>query len=118
MKLNFSNLLVLFTVVLTVSTVSNSSAQEGGPNNDFPELSSPFQESNLREDKILLYEPEGERLQREQPVNTQASSPGKLKAKTSEPQKPTPAKTEEDALSFNFLYYIIQKFKTSDIVDK
>ncbi len=27
------------------------------------------------------------------------------------------AKPEEDALSFNFLYFIIQKFKVSDIVD-
>lgn len=26
--------------------------------------------------------------------------------------------TEEDVLSFNFLYYIIQKFKMSDIVEK
>ena len=25
---------------------------------------------------------------------------------------------DEDVLSFNFLYYIIQKFKMSDIVDK
>ena len=29
----------------------------------------------------------------------------------------TKAKPEEDALSFNFLYFIIQKFKVSDIVD-
>lgn len=28
------------------------------------------------------------------------------------------AKKEEDVLSFNFLYYIIQKFKMSDIVEK
>ncbi len=27
------------------------------------------------------------------------------------------AKPEEEALSFNFLYFIIQKFKVSDIVD-
>ncbi|HET9053565.1 MAG TPA: hypothetical protein VFM90_05295, partial [Cyclobacteriaceae bacterium] len=28
-----------------------------------------------------------------------------------------PQKKEEDPLSFNFLYYIIEKFKLSDIVD-
>jgi len=118
MKLNFSHLLALITVLLTVSAVSTSSAQEGSPNNDFPELSPPFQEQNTREDKTLLYEPEGGKLQREQTTNMQQPVVSKPKAKTSEPQKPTPAKTEEDALSFNFLYYIIQKFKTSDIVDK
>lgn len=118
MKLNFSHLLALLTVALTVSAVSTASAQEGYPNNDFPELSPPYQEANSREDKTLLYEPEGGKLQREQPTNIQTQNSTKPKAKTIEPQKPTAAKTEEDALSFNFIYYIIQKFKTSDIVDQ
>jgi len=33
-------------------------------------------------------------------------------------EKAPTKKNEEDVLSFHFLYYIIQKFKMSDIVDK
>ena len=33
-------------------------------------------------------------------------------------ERPTAKNSEEDVLSFHFLYYIIQKFKMSDIVDK
>jgi hypothetical protein len=33
-------------------------------------------------------------------------------------QKPAGAKEDDDALSFNFLYYIIQKFKISDLIDE
>jgi hypothetical protein len=39
-----------------------------------------------------------------------------IKAKGPEQAKPSSTK-EEDALSFNFLYYIIQKFKISDLID-
>lgn len=35
-----------------------------------------------------------------------------------EAQSSEAKENEEDVLSFNFLYYIIQKFKMSDIVDK
>jgi hypothetical protein len=38
------------------------------------------------------------------------------KSKLPDP-KPS-AEEEEDALSFNFLYYIIQKFKFSDLIDE
>jgi hypothetical protein len=116
MKLNLSHLLALITFVLTVSTVSSASAQDGAPLNEYPELS-PLQDPTLKEDKPLLYEPEGKPLQKEQTVNT-ATPSSKPKTKTAEPAKAAPSKNEEDALSFNFLYYIIQKFKISDIVDQ
>ncbi len=32
--------------------------------------------------------------------------------------KASPVKDDDDAMSFNFLYYIIQKFKISDLVDE
>jgi hypothetical protein len=35
-----------------------------------------------------------------------------------EAEKNSAKQSEEDVISFNFLYYIIQKFKMSDIVDK
>ena len=118
MKLNFSNLLALITVVLTLSVVSTASAQEGSQSNDFPELGPPYQDANAREDKPLLYEPENGKAQKEQIVNTPSTTSPKQKEKVLDNQKSTSAKPEADALSFNFLYYIFQKFKTSDIVDK
>lgn len=120
MKLNFSNLLALITIALTLSVASTASAQEGSSSNDFPELGPPFQDSNTREDKPLLYEPEGGKAQKEQVVNTQptTTSPKQKEKVLDNNQKSTSSKPEADALSFNFLYYIIQKFKTSDIIDK
>jgi hypothetical protein len=41
----------------------------------------------------------------------QKSSPAFLKKAENKPQP------EEDILSYNFLYYLIQRFKSSDIVD-
>lgn len=72
---------------------------------------------NINEDKPLLYEPA--RTTRDSvsavPARTNSS------IQTSKPKAPhggKPSKAEEDALSFNFLYYIIQKFKFSDIIDQ
>jgi hypothetical protein len=117
MKVNLSHLLALVTFILTVAAVSSAAAQDGAPVNEIPELGPLYQDPNSKEDKPLLYEPEGKSSQKEQPVNTPTATPLKAKAKTAEPAK-APSKTEEDALSFNFLYYIIQKFKISDIVDQ
>lgn len=117
MKVNFSQLLATLTIILTVSAVSTVVAQEGSPFNDIPELGPSYSDPMLREEKPLLYEPDGKSSSnREQPVINQA--PLKTKGKSSEPTKSNYSKTEEDALSFNFLYYIIQKFKISDIVDQ
>jgi hypothetical protein len=117
MKVNISQLLATLTIILTVSVVNNVSAQEGSTLNEIPELSPNYPDQMLREEKPLLYEPDGKSsVQKEQPVINQATF--KTKGKNSEPSKSTNSKTEEDALSFNFLYYIIQKFKISDIVDQ
>ena len=115
MKVNFSQLLAIITITLTVFTVNSVFAQEGSPINETPELGPPaFSDPSTREEKPLLSEPEGKStLQKEQSAITPVP---KTKGKNSEPTKTS--KTEEDALSFNFLYYIIQKFKISDIVDQ
>ncbi len=39
------------------------------------------------------------------------------KKANAELQKPVPKKASEDEAPFNFLYYIIQRFKTSDIIE-
>ncbi|MEQ1584773.1 MAG: hypothetical protein ABL895_02770 [Cyclobacteriaceae bacterium] len=116
MKVNFSQLLAIIIIILTVSTVNSLFAQEGAPINETPELGPPtFSDPSTREEKPLLSEPEGKStLQKDQTII--APVPTKPKGKNSESAKAS--KTEEDALSFNFLYYIIQKFKISDIVDQ
>jgi len=116
MKINFSRFVALITVILTATAFNAAFAQEGSPNNEIPELSPVFIDPNLREEKPLLYEPEGKSNNSKE--QTVSPAPTKAKIKSPEPTKTPATKTEEDALSFNFLYYIIQKFKISDIVDQ
>lgn len=109
---------LFFTVfAFCAMLVFSARAQEHSPVTDpteveIKELSS-HPELNLNEDKTLLLEssehqkPHGAVVTREQAL----SKPSKAKV-----DKPA-EKEEEDALSFNFLYYIISKFKYSDIVD-
>jgi hypothetical protein len=40
-----------------------------------------------------------------------------IKKITADNQKQASKKTDDDAIPFNFLYYIIQRFKTSDIIE-
>lgn len=89
-------------------------AQDGLPPQYFQEPSN--QELNLNEDKPLLYEQSESRNTRSvqhYQRDSVIASPGKPKA-----GKKSADKKEDDALSFNFLYYIIQKYKISDIVDQ
>lgn len=78
--------------------------------NNHPEL-------NLDDDKTLLLESEGQKpsSSSSQPITKEVVTVNKTAKSKSD--KAHPDKEEEDALSFNFLYYIIQKFKISDIVD-
>ncbi|MBP9926376.1 MAG: hypothetical protein KBF45_10310 [Cyclobacteriaceae bacterium] len=120
MKINFSLLLVLIVGSLSVTTVTTVSAQEGVPHNEIPEIA-PYNNNDpsIREEKPLLYEPESKPITntvRDQPTNSGVFA--KTKSKNPEPPKAVGTKPEEDALSFNFLYYIIQKFKISDIVEQ
>jgi hypothetical protein len=76
-------------------------------------------------EKNQYYPPaESEKSTYRQPSDslTVKSSP-QAKSKTTEPQKSSEKATlksggEDSVLSFNFLYYFIQKFKMSDIVDQ
>ncbi len=74
--------------------------------NNHPEL-------NLDDDKTLLLESEGQKPPSQAIVKEAVTVNKSTKSKS---DKANPDK-EEEALSFNFLYFIIQKFKISDIVD-
>jgi hypothetical protein len=114
MKSNFSHFLG-FTIMLLTLVAFSSRAQEGIPNNEIPDI---YVNPELQEDKPLLFEPAtgSERVSnsREQVI----SSPKSGKTRAGEGSKTQATKQEDDALSFNFLYYIIQKFKISDIVEQ
>ncbi|MBX2895360.1 MAG: hypothetical protein KF763_07950 [Cyclobacteriaceae bacterium] len=109
MKLKFSYFFAFIVVVLTAGAAH---AQEGtqGPE----ELLPPFVETSAREDKPLLYEPEGKAPNTNQPNITPGAT--KSKPKAADNNKSAALKPEEDALSFNFLLHIIQKFKSSDVI--
>jgi hypothetical protein len=117
MKAKFSHFLGFTFLLMTVAFFS-ASAQEGIPNNEIPD---PNFHPELSEEKPLLFEPERSTSNTEKSLQTkdQSNSPSKgVKAKAGDASKHPAAKTEDDALSFNFLYYIIQKFKISDIVEQ
>lgn len=88
---------------------------DGYPLHNFQEPT--YQELNLSEDKSLLYDHNENR-----PAKTiqslQRDSLAMQASKNKSAKKQTTEKKEDDALSFNFLYYIIQKYKISDIVDQ
>ncbi|MBL7878160.1 MAG: hypothetical protein JNL53_21010 [Cyclobacteriaceae bacterium] len=119
MKINFSLLLVLIFGSLLMTSITSVYAQEGVPHNEIPEIG-PYLNSDqsTREEKPLLYEPESKPITpvKDQPFNSNVTT--KTKSKNPEQAKASGTKPEEDALSFNFLYYIIQKFKISDIVEQ
>src|SRR5260221_12544374 len=77
----------------------------------------------LNDDKPLLMEHDSKSkgptrdsiASHNRPVSTVTSA---YKVKSPEHSKSGSNKEEDDALSFNFLYYIIQKFKISDLIDE
>jgi len=118
MKATISHFLGLTFLLLTLACFS-AVAQEGIPNNEIPDFSL---YPELKEEKPLLFEPDKssssyERTSqgREQFISSPKSNRSKA---VGEGSKGAVTKPEDDALSFNFLYYIIQKFKISDIVEQ
>jgi hypothetical protein len=114
-KLIFSLLVLTGLGLLAIPAFSQEESQS---NTEMQELNS-HQELNLNDDKTLLMDvdakpPKIVPIVRDAPPSYQPNS------KKQEQQKSlnqSAEKTQEDPLSFNFLYYIIQKFKISDIVD-
>jgi hypothetical protein len=95
---------------------TNTIAQEGIPNNEIPDI---IYDQNLLEEKPLLNEPAASADKNAQSKELLNPTTKSAKSKSVEGLKnPATKPEEEDALSFNFLYYIIQKFKISDIVEQ
>lgn len=109
-------ILAVFAVGCITLFSQQAIAQDGGyPIHNFQEPS--YQELNLNEDKSLIYDVnESNRSSRTTAITYKDSVA--LKTARTKAIKKSDDKKSEDALSFNFLYYIIQKYKISDIVDQ
>lgn len=73
------------------------------------------QELNLNDDKTLLYEPDVKTKTNRDSIVAHARPMLTPIGRSKAGNKPS---DDDDALSFNFLYFIIQKFKITDLVDE
>jgi len=118
MKLNFSYLLafgVTLTLISFLGATPAMAQEEGIPGY---ELQDPMHPGiNTEEKTLLMLDPESRsfRIQRDSISGSRSYVTPKKAGESAKAGKP---KNEEDPLSFNFLYYIIQKFKVSDIIDQ
>jgi hypothetical protein len=100
----------------------DSFSQDGGlPSYELQDANN--QELNFNdEDKTLIFEPDAKSAKQTPSELHQSTATVPPKGKNLEASKQgsnnANTKEGEDALSFNFLYYIIQKYKGSDIVDQ
>jgi hypothetical protein len=116
MKVKTSYLLP--ALVALTSFVLSVQAQDGLP---MLETQDPVhRELNLGEDKTLIYDHPSHLSVVKDSSQTNRQLPlSPAKVSKSEAQKNIKKeKEDEDVLSFNFLYYMLQKFKMSDLVDQ
>lgn len=100
--------LISFSGLVAYAQEEGQSAIELQELNRHPEL-------NLNDDKTLLMEVDA-KTAKNLSANHESTPANNTKTKT-DTTKPSSEKSAEDPLSFNFIYFIIQKFKISDIVD-
>ena len=117
MKVRVSSLLVSMAAVFLIAF--SAQAQE-----ELPILETqdpPHRELNLDEDKVLIYDHSNHIWQAKDSVQVGvrivASHPAKI-SKQDAHKGSLKEREGEDALSFNFLYYMFQKFKMSDLIDQ
>lgn len=107
MQLKLSVLLASLVVLCFAGT--KAMAQEAPPPEPSVEELNYHPDLNLNQDKTLLMESDAKPSTKSQHENPAV--------KKSEATTKPAEKNERDPLSFNFIYFIIEKFKISDIVD-
>jgi hypothetical protein len=127
MKMALKFKLSLFPALACVIACTTLRAQEGNFSaQELQELKQQPQNSellNLEEDKPLLMEADTKVTKTNTPSSSNKENaangtvPHAAKPKTDSNKTTVKEKGEEDPLNFNFLYFIIQRFKISDIVD-
>jgi hypothetical protein len=118
MKLNVSNLLTTLAAVFFMAL--SAQAQEEMPILETQDPNPNHRELNLNEDKTLIYDRTSshttavkDSIQSAPRVSPNHSNKAKMDA-----GKNNSKEAYDDALSFNFLYYMLQKFKLSDLIDQ
>jgi hypothetical protein len=113
MKVKVSTILVTSAAVFLLTL--SAQAQDELP---ILELQDPnHRELNLNEDKTLIYDHPGHTSVRDSSQVAPRIVPAQPVKPKQEGQK-NKGKDDEDTLSFNFLYYMFQKFKMSDMIDQ
>jgi hypothetical protein len=106
----------LFVLLAAMLFTLSTQAQEETPLIEGPDPA--HRDLNFNEDKTLIYDHVS--LPAISRDSTQAIIP-KVLSKAVKPELHKEAQknhNQEDALGFNFLYYMIQKFKLSDMIDQ
>lgn len=112
--MKISNLLFVLPAVILLSLTAK--AQEETPIIEGPDPA--HREINYNEDKSLIYDQSP--VQHPGVRDSITVSPKPVNRAVTRPEMPREGqkpKHEDDALRFNFLYYIIQKYKISDIIE-
>jgi hypothetical protein len=121
MKAKISPLIFLLSIVCGTMVCTTSRAQdEASSSNESQEAN--HAELNPNEDRTIVFDHEskvknGPRDSVQLHAKPVSATVAPAKSKPSDHTRPSNGKEEDDALSFNFLYYIIQKFKISDLID-
>jgi len=113
MRLKPANSVFLLSVCCSLLAVLDLHAQEGKPQIEMEIMKSDpdpvsTSESDLRTNSKSVSPSTSKEITRDS-LQIKPVKPVKSSEKTQE--------KEEDPLSFNFLYYIIEKFKLSDVID-
>ena len=72
---------------------------------------------NFNEDKTLIYDHPSQNSIIRDSLHVMPRTINKV-TKPEAPKEALKVRNEDDALSFNFLYYMIQKFKLSDLINQ
>ena len=113
MKVKVSHLLAAF---ITIFLAIAAQAQEELPLLEVQD----HRELNLDEDKTLIYDHSNHATTVRDSIQSTPRIVPATSMKTAKPDahRSLKEKEEADALNFNFLYYMIQKFKMSDLIDQ
>jgi hypothetical protein len=113
--MKFSNILIILAAASLLAFTAK--AQEDTPVVEGPDPA--HRQMNFNEDKTLIIEQPVQSVQHPG-VRDSLMSTTKPLSRVARPESPVPKpqpRGEEDALRFNFIYYIIQKYKLGDIVE-
>ncbi len=106
---------ILATFITVILFAFSAQAQE----QPLLEIQDPsHREFNLDDDKTLIYDHAAHSSSRDSLQSVPRIIPSQQFKSVKPDAHKNVAKEDEDALSFNFIYYIIEKFKMSDLIDQ